>query len=154
MWLSKVCVCVCVLLCCKFKDTFWVVFLLKKYICLFIYLTVRGLSCGMWDLVPGSEIESSSPALGAWSLSHWTTREVPWVVFLYCQKMFFNSYPHICLWFIIQIRSDQISRSVVSDSLWPHELQHARPNYTYPIPLICSSAKICQSSLSWMKVDL
>ena len=25
------------------------------------------------------------------------------------------------------IRSDQISRSVVSDSLWPHELQHARP---------------------------
>jgi len=25
------------------------------------------------------------------------------------------------------IRSDQISRSVMSDSLWPHELQHARP---------------------------
>ena len=25
------------------------------------------------------------------------------------------------------IRSDQISRSVVSDSLWPHESQHARP---------------------------
>ena len=62
---------------------------------------MRGLSCGMWDFVPGSEIESSSPALGAWSLSHSTTREVPWVVFLYCQKMFFNSYPHICLRFII-----------------------------------------------------
>ena len=26
-----------------------------------------------------------------------------------------------------QIRSDQISRSVVSDSLRPHESQHARP---------------------------
>ena len=26
-----------------------------------------------------------------------------------------------------QIRSDQISHSVVSDSLWPHESQHARP---------------------------
>ena len=25
------------------------------------------------------------------------------------------------------LRSDQIIRSVVSDSLWPHELQHARP---------------------------
>ena len=28
---------------------------------------------------------------------------------------------------MISIRSDQISRSVVSDSLWPHESQHARP---------------------------
>ena len=32
---------------------------------------------------------------------------------------------------VIYIRSDQISRSVVSDSLWPHESQHARP----PCPL-------------------
>ena len=35
------------------------------------------LSCGMWDPVPWSGIESSSPALGVWSLSHWITREVP-----------------------------------------------------------------------------
>ena len=28
---------------------------------------------------------------------------------------------------VLCIRSDQISRSVVSDSLWPHESQHARP---------------------------
>ena len=36
-----------------------------------------------------------------------------------------------------QIRSDQISRSVVSDSLRPHELQHARPPchaYKFPCP--------------------
>ena len=33
-------------------------------------------SCGMWDLVPGWGIKSSPPALGAQSLSHWTTREV------------------------------------------------------------------------------
>ena len=37
------------------------------------------LSCSMWDLLivscPG--IEPKAPALGAWSLSHWTTREVP-----------------------------------------------------------------------------
>ena len=32
-----------------------------------------------------------------------------------------------------QIRSDQISRSVVSDSLRPHELQHARPPCPSPI---------------------
>ena len=33
-----------------------------------------------------------------------------------------------------QIRSDQISRSVVSDSLRPHESQHARPPCPSPIP--------------------
>ena len=33
-----------------------------------------------------------------------------------------------------EIRSDQISRSVVSDSLQPHELQHARPPCPTPTP--------------------
>ena len=32
------------------------------------------------------------------------------------------------------IRSDQISRSVMSNSLRPHELQHARPPYPSPTP--------------------
>ena len=41
------------------------------------------LSCGMWDLVPGSEIELRLPALGVQSLSHWTTREVPGQVFIF-----------------------------------------------------------------------
>ena len=36
--------------------------------------TVR---CGMWDLVPWPGIEPRPPALGAWSLSHCTAREVP-----------------------------------------------------------------------------
>ena len=31
----------------------------------------------MWDLVPGPGIEPVPPALGAQSLTHWTTREVP-----------------------------------------------------------------------------
>ena len=42
-----------------------------------IYLSALGLSCGMWDLVPWPGIELGRPALGAWSLSHWTTREAP-----------------------------------------------------------------------------
>ena len=33
-----------------------------------------------------------------------------------------------------QIRSDQISRSVTSDSLWPHESQHAKPPSLSPTP--------------------
>ena len=36
-----------------------------------------GLSCGIWDLIPWSGIEPGPLSLGAWSLSHWTTREVP-----------------------------------------------------------------------------
>jgi len=35
-----------------------------------------------------------------------------------------------------QIRSDQISHSVVSDSLRPHESQHARPPCPSPTPVL------------------
>ena len=55
---------------------------------LFIYLAVLGHNCstwdlyrffsyGMWDLVPWPGIEAGPLALGAKSLNHWTTREVP-----------------------------------------------------------------------------
>ena len=46
---------------------------------LFIYLTAahRIFSCGMWDLIPPPGIKHRPPALGACSLSHSTTREVP-----------------------------------------------------------------------------
>ena len=37
------------------------------------------------------------------------------------------------IWYMY-IRSDQISRSVMSDSLRPHELQHARPPCPSPTP--------------------
>ena len=42
----------------------------------------------------------------------------------------------------IHIRSDQISRSVVSDSLRPHELQHARPPCPSPTPGVHSDSRI------------
>ena len=38
----------------------------------------------MWYLVPQPGIEPRPPALGAWSLTHWTTREVP-ILFLRCR---------------------------------------------------------------------
>ena len=38
---------------------------------------MQTLSCGLRDLVPWPGIEPGPPALGAKSLSHWTTREVP-----------------------------------------------------------------------------
>ena len=46
-------------------------------ICVYIYLAARVLSCNMWDLVPQPGIKPGLPALGAQSLSHWNTREVP-----------------------------------------------------------------------------
>ena len=51
-------------------------FLFKK---IFIYFFgCTGLHCSLWDLIPCSIlIEPGPPALGAWSPSHWTTREGP-----------------------------------------------------------------------------
>ena len=47
-------------------------------------LRICSLCCGMWDLVPWPGIEPRPPALGAWSLSHWTTMEAPELVPLNC----------------------------------------------------------------------
>ena len=48
--------------------------------------------------------------------------------------------------------SDQISRSVVSDSLWPHESQHARPPCPSPTPGVHSdsgpSSQWCHPAIS------
>ena len=35
------------------------------------------LSCGMWDLVPWPGIKPGPPALGGWSFSPWTSKDVP-----------------------------------------------------------------------------
>ena len=52
----------------------------------------------------------------------------------------------------IQIRSDQISRSVLSDFLRPHELQHARPPCPSPTPGVHSdlppSSRWCHPAIS------
>ena len=44
---------------------------------IFLIAACRTFSCGMWDLVPWPGIEPGPPELATWSLSHWTTREVP-----------------------------------------------------------------------------
>ena len=50
------------------------------------------------------------------------------------------------------LRSDQISRSVVSDSLQPHESQHARPPCPSPTPRVhpasCPSSQWCHPVIS------
>jgi len=53
---------------------------------------------------------------------------------------------------LVQIRSDQISRSVVSDSLRPHELQHPRPPCPSPTPGVhpdsCPWSQWCHPAIS------
>ena len=50
------------------------------------------------------------------------------------------------------LSSFQFSRSVVSDSLWPYESQHARPLCPSPIPGVysnsCSSSQWCHPAIS------
>ena len=43
----------------------------------FYFFAAPGLTFGTQDLVPWPGIKSRPPALGAWSLNHWTAREVP-----------------------------------------------------------------------------
>ena len=74
----------------------------------------------MWDLVPWPGIKPRIPALGARCLNHWITREVP----------------TLC--------SVQFSHSVMSDSSWPHGLQHTRLLCPSPTPRACPNS--CLSS--------
>ena len=64
---------------------------------------------------------------------------------------FSDSFP---LW-LIQFSSVQFSRSVVSDSLQPHESQHARPPCPSPIPGVHSdsrpSSKWCHPAISFSR---
>ena len=56
------------------------------------------------------------------------------------------------IWVISEFASVQFSRSVVSDSLWPHELQHARPPCPSPTPRVhwdsCPSSRWCHPAIS------
>ena len=59
---------------------------------------------------------------------------------------------HLLPWFPLVCPSVQFSCSVVSDSLWPHELQHARPPCPSPTPGVhpnsCPSSRWCHLAIS------
>ena len=71
------------------SRSFFFSLFLKKYLFFRLHEVctscgMQTLSCGLWDLVLWPGIEPRNPALGAWSLSHRTTREVPRSFFLRC----------------------------------------------------------------------
>ena len=78
-------------------------------------------------------------------LSHWGSLFYMYI-FWYLFLCIYLSAPSL------QIRSDQISHSVVSDSLRPHELQHARPPCPSPTPRAhsdsCPSSQWCHPAIS------
>ena len=56
----------------------------------------------MWDLVPWPGVKPGPPALGAQSLTHWTTREVPKMHPLFFFKFLFI-YLWLC-WVLVSVR--------------------------------------------------
>ena len=48
---------------------------------------------------------------------------------------------YVCAYIYFHFSSDQFSRSVVSDSLWPHESQHTRPPCPSPTPGFHSNSR-------------
>ena len=63
-----------------------------------------------------------------------------------------NFYALLLIIFFFAFSSVQFSRSVVPDSLWPHESQHARPPCSSPTPGIysnaCPSSRWCHLAIS------
>ena len=96
-------------------------------------------------------------------LNHWTTREALGVFFFSKDKAFLQSFiwQHIFIKHLVcsiwvsklpQFSSVQFSCSVVSDSLRPHESQHARPPCPSPTPRVhpdpCPLSQWCHPAIS------
>ena len=152
-------------ICTSFIYFFWLCWVLVEA-CGIFSCSVQTLSCSTWDLVLWPRIEPEPPALGAWSLRHWTAREDPSCTS--CSKAcasFFSpslkvsisqtltryldlvqglSSGNNCYW-VDRIILLLFSCSFVSDSLWTRGLQHARLPCPSPSPRICSNS----SPLSW-----
>ena len=59
------------------KCSFLKNYFISLFGCYPVLVVACRISCGMWDLGPWPGIKPRPPALGAWSLRHWTTRDVP-----------------------------------------------------------------------------
>ena len=59
----------------------------------------------------------------------------------------------VCVCVCVCVCSVQFSRTVMSNSLWPHELQHARPPCPSPTPRVysnsCPSSQWCRPTISF-----
>ena len=107
--------------CCRVRDLLVVAF--GIFSC-----SMRTLSCGMWDLVPKPGIEPGPPALGARSLRHWTTREVPTPFFLYFQSSMICS--HTQVYWICLHKSNPSLWNLMNTLLF---ITHLTLNFLFPL---------------------
>ena len=73
---------------CTYVPSFLNLLLPPFFFLIFIYLAAPGLGCNMRDLVPWPGVKPRPSALGARSLSYWTTREVPLLPIFNCNMFF------------------------------------------------------------------
>ena len=87
--------------------------------CIFFFLLwILTAACRI--LVPGPGIESRPPELGAWSLSHWTTREVLVYAFLH-----FLFRPLLCRWSDVELTGVSGTHKAKSSfKSWPWRLRN------------------------------
>ena len=103
----------------------------------------RSLSVGPHSICSSVEyVNPSSPIKNLKKLIYGYTGKY-WVILLSWGRGFFSELWILCIlhqfflkYVYYLIQSDQISRSVMSDSLRPHESQHARPPCPSPIPRV------------------
>ena len=83
----------------------------------------------------------------------WSIRSVYWYGFRFYTVSKMNFYNYLEKVINIYFCSFQFSCSVVSDSLWPHESQHARPPCPSPTPRVhpnsCASSRWCHPAISY-----
>ena len=107
----------------------------------------------MWDLVPWPGIEPRLPALGVWSISYWTTREVLLYATLSIVQRIWERWLRMDLRRLIRSNSSgkrrqqpqqndlvQFSCSVLSNSLQPRGLQYSRLLCPSPMSRACSNS--------------
>ena len=87
-------------------------------VCRIFSCSIHTLSCSMWDLVSWPRIEPGPPALGDHSLSHWTTREVLQLVFLFLFLPHVIYSPHRNHCDLLKIKINLIILLSCSKSLW------------------------------------
>ena len=100
------------------------------------------LGCVMWDLVPSPGIEPRPPALGEWSFSQWTTKEIP---VLFCFKSLY--------WAMIDIQNvllnvNNVMNLEISIHFWNHHCNQCHYNIhhlqNYSLALLIKGSPVAQ----------
>ena len=114
----------------------------------------------LWDLMDCSQPGSSLHGILQARIPEWVTHYLfqgiflTWEVnpcllcFLHCRQILYCLSHHMNMT-SVQFSSVQFSYSVMSDSLWPHGLHHARLPCPSPTPRACSnSCQCCHPTIS------